>query len=72
MHSSYRSAFRTIGDIPMATVTRDEIIPLRNDYNHRRKDKTVKIMPVFEERISLIYYYPNMNCDIIDSLIDLG
>ena len=71
MHSSYRSAFRTIGDIPMATVTRDEIIPLRNDYNHRRKDKTVKVMPVFEERISLIYYYPNMNCDIIDSLIDL-
>ena len=72
MHSSYRSAFRTIGDIPMATVTRDEIIPLRNDYNHRRKDKTVKVMPVFEESISLIYYYPNMSCDIIDSLIDLG
>jgi len=72
MHSSYRSAFRTIGDIPIATVTRDEIIPLRNDYNHRRKDKTVTVIPVFEERISLIYYYPNMSSDIIDSLIDLG
>ena len=72
MHSSCRSAFRTVGDIPMATVTRDEIIPLRNDYNHRRKDKVVTIIPVFEERISLIYYYPNMSPDIIDSLIDLG
>jgi len=72
MHSSCRSAFRTIGDIPIATVTRDEIIPLRNDYNHRRKDKTVTVIPVFEERISLIYYYPNMSPDIIDSLIDLG
>jgi len=72
MHSSYRSAFRTVGDIPMAIVNHDEIIPLRNDYNHRRKDKVVTIIPVFEERISLIYYYPNMSPDIIDSLIDLG
>ncbi len=72
MHSSCRSAFRTVGDIPMATVTRDEIVPLRHDYNHRRKDKQVLITPVFEERVSLIYYYPNMNPDIIDSLIDLG
>ena len=72
MHSSCRSAFRTVGDIPMATVTRDEIVPLRHDYNHRRKDKQVLVTPVFEEKVSLLYYYPNMNPDIIDSLIDLG
>ncbi len=72
MHSSYRSAFRTLGDIPMATVNQDEIVPLRHDYNHRRKDKDVLVNPVFEERISLIYYYPNMNPDIIDSIIDMG
>lgn len=71
MHSSYRSTFRTVGDIPIATVNRNEIVPLRQDYNHRRKDKSVKITPVFEERVSLIYYYPNMNPDVIDALIDL-
>lgn len=72
MHSSYRSTFRTIGDIPLAMVDRNKITPLRQDYNHRRSDRNVKITPVFEERVSLLYYYPNMNPDIIDAMIDLG
>lgn len=72
MHSSYRSTFRTIGDIPIATVSRKEIIPLRQDYNHRRSDRNVTITPVFEERVTILYYYPNMNGDIIDAMVDLG
>lgn len=72
MHSSYRSAFRTIGDIPLATVIRDKVTPLRNDYNKRRNDRNVDIIPVFEEKVALIYYYPNMQPDMIDSLIDNG
>jgi len=72
MHSSYRSTFRTIGDIPLAMVDRDKITPLRADYNHRRSDCSAIITPVFEERVSLLYYYPNMNPDIIDAMIDLG
>jgi glutamyl-tRNA(Gln) amidotransferase subunit D len=72
MHSSYRSTFRTIGDIPLAMVNRQKITPLRTDYNHRRSDSKVTITPVFEERVSLLYYYPNMNPDIIDAMIDLG
>lgn len=72
MHSSYRSTFRTIGDIPLAMVDREKITPLRDDYNHRRSDKSAVITPVFEERVTLLYYYPNMNPDIIDAVIDLG
>jgi len=72
MHSSYRSTFRTIGDIPIATITREKITPLKNDYNRRRKDRKVQILPYFEEKIAMIYYYPNMQPDIIDSLIDNG
>lgn len=72
MHSSYRSTFRTIGDIPLAMVDRDKITPLRTDYNHRRADRNVIINPVFEERVTLLYYYPNMQPDIIDALVDLG
>ncbi len=72
MHSSYRSTFRTIGDIPIATVSRDKITPLRDDYKKRRKDKDVIINPVFEEKVSIVYYYPNMRPDIIDSLVDNG
>ena len=72
MHSSYRSTFRTIGDIPLATVTRAGVTPLRQDYNRRRDDRRVRIIPTFEERATLLYYYPNMHPDIIDALVDNG
>ena len=72
MHSSYRSTFRTIGDIPLATVEQDNIKPLKNDYSKRRNDRNVDIYPYFEEKVTLLYYYPNMHPDIIDSLVDNG
>lgn len=72
MHSSYRSTFRTIGEIPLATVSKEEIVPLTKNYKKRRTDNDVLINPVFEEKVSIVYYYPNMQPDIIDSLIDNG
>ncbi|MEI8204669.1 MAG: Glu-tRNA(Gln) amidotransferase subunit GatD [Bacteroidota bacterium] len=72
MHSSYRSTFRTIGDTPLATVTRKGVVPIKTEYNHRRKDRNVTILPYFEEKVSIVYYYPNMQPDIIDSLVDNG
>jgi glutamyl-tRNA(Gln) amidotransferase subunit D len=72
MHSSYRSTFRTIGDIAIATVDRNHIKPLRDDYRRRDPDRKVRILPEFEEKVALLYYYPNMQPDIVDSLIDNG
>jgi glutamyl-tRNA(Gln) amidotransferase subunit D len=72
MHSSYRSTFRTIGDVPIAMVSRERIIPLRDDYKRRRADKNVTVNTAFEEKVSIVYYYPNMKPDIIESLIDNG
>jgi glutamyl-tRNA(Gln) amidotransferase subunit D len=72
MHSSYRSTFRTISDIPIAMVDRKKITPLRTDYKRRRPDNDVVINTAFEEKVSIVYYYPNMKPDIIDSLIDNG
>lgn len=72
MHSSYRSTFRTIGDIPIAAVTPELVTPIKTDYKRRRQDRRVDIKPVFEEMVSIVYYYPNMRPDIIESLIDNG
>lgn len=72
MHSSYRSTFRTIGDTPLATVTRKGVFPIKKEYNHRRKDRNVTILPYFEEKVAIVYYYPNMQPDIIDSLVQNG
>ncbi len=72
MHSSYRSTFRTIGDVPLATVRRGCVTPIKKEYNHRRKDRKVKILPYFEEKVAIVYYYPNMQPDMIDSLVENG
>ena len=56
----------------MATVTRKGVVPIKENYNHRRKDRNVKILPYFEEKVAIIYYYPNMQPDIIDSLVANG
>lgn len=70
MHSSYRSAFRTVGDIPLAKVTRDSVVVLKRPYSQRGKERKVTVLPYFEEKVSIVYYYPNMSPDIIDSLVD--
>jgi len=72
MHSSYRSTFRTVGDVPLATVKWGEVKPIKKDYNPRRKDKKATILPFFEEKVTIVYYYPNMQPDIIDMLVDNG
>jgi glutamyl-tRNA(Gln) amidotransferase subunit D len=71
MHSSYRSTFRTIGEIPIAMVWPDRVVPLR-PYKKRRKDRNVKIDTAYEEKVAILYYYPNMLPDMVDSLVDNG
>ena len=72
MHSSYRSTFRTIGDIPLAMVTRKGITNLKKDYHPRRKDKEVKILPYFNDNVTMLYYYPGMKPDTLDALVEKG
>ncbi len=72
MHSSYRSTFRTIGDTPVARISRKEIIPIHKNYNHRRQDRNVTIKPYFSDEVSMLYYYPGMKPDTLDALVDNG
>lgn len=72
MHSSYRSTFRTIGDIPLAMVNREGFTYLRDDYHKRRDDREVKVSAVFDDRVGILYYYPNMKADMMDMMVDNG
>jgi glutamyl-tRNA(Gln) amidotransferase subunit D len=72
MHSSYRSTFRTLGDIPLAMVQDGEITPLKQDYAPRRTDREVTVQAAFEERVTIAYYYPGMHPDMIDALVEKG
>lgn len=70
MHSSYRSTFRTIGEVPIARVDRTGITPIRTDYRRRRSDRKVSIDTAFDDRVTILYYYPGLKPDIIEALID--
>jgi len=72
MHSSYRSTFRTIGDTPLAMVDRKSVTLIKKEYNHRRKDKNVKILPYFNDKVTMLYYYPGMQPDVLDAMVDAG
>jgi glutamyl-tRNA(Gln) amidotransferase subunit D len=73
MHSSYRSTFRTIDDVPLATVNYTKgVFPIRKNYRKRDPNRKLKLDAVFDDRVTIVYYYTNMKPDIFDSLIDNG
>jgi glutamyl-tRNA(Gln) amidotransferase subunit D len=73
MHSSYRSTFRTVGDIPLAMISQEKgLVHLRDDLKRRRSDRNVKINTAFEDKVTILYYYPNMLPDIVDACVDNG
>ncbi|MBU1011598.1 MAG: Glu-tRNA(Gln) amidotransferase subunit GatD [Bacteroidetes bacterium] len=72
MHSSYRSTFRTIGDTPLAMINRKGATMIKKEYKHRRKDKNVTILPYFSDKVTMLYYYPGMKADTLDSLVEAG
>lgn len=72
MHSSYRSTFRTIGEIPWALIDRERIVPLHEDYPRRREDRDVSIKTTYEDKVTILYYYPGMRPDLVDVIVDAG
>ncbi len=72
MHSSYRSTFRTIGDIPLCRVSITDFDMLTDDYLPRDPDRQVAIDAVYDDRVTILYYYPGMKPDVIDALVESG
>jgi glutamyl-tRNA(Gln) amidotransferase subunit D len=72
MHSSYRSTFRTIGDVPLAMVSRDSFTYISKDYLKRDRNRKVKIDAVYDDRTTILYYYPGMRPDLVDALVEKG
>jgi glutamyl-tRNA(Gln) amidotransferase subunit D len=72
MHSSYRSTFRTLGDIPLAMVEHGSITPLKEDWQPRRDDTDVTVQAAYDERVTMLYYYPGMQADVVDALVEKG
>ncbi len=69
MHSSRRDAFQSINDKPLAKVFWKEkrVEMLRKDYIEKKDETTLDAK--FDDRAFLLYYYPGLRIEIIDSLI---
>jgi len=72
MHSSYRSTFRTIGDTPLCRVSRNSFKLLTDDYLPRDPGRRVRIDTNYDDRITILYYYPGMKPDLVDALVEKG
>lgn len=64
MHTSSRDAFKTINTQPFAKIYPDRIEKI-SDYKIRNKNK-VKTDTKFEEKVSLLKFYPGQNPDILN------
>ena len=70
MHSSYRSTFRTVGDIPLCRVSASDFGTLTHEYLPRNPHRRVKIDPRYDDRVTILYYYPGMKADVVDALVE--
>ncbi|MDP6957965.1 MAG: Glu-tRNA(Gln) amidotransferase subunit GatD [Planctomycetota bacterium] len=72
MHSSYRSTFRTLSEVPLATIDRDEQRVLNKNIRKRDPNRKVEIDAVYNDRVTILYYYPGMDPDVVDALVEKG
>jgi len=72
MHSSYRSTFRTLSDIPLAMIDNEDQTILHPNYRRRDPSRQVKIDAVYDDHVTILYYYPGMKPDLVDALVEKG
>jgi glutamyl-tRNA(Gln) amidotransferase subunit D len=71
MHSSYRSTFRTVGGVPLAMVG-EEFSYLTRDYRRRDRSRKARVDTAYDDRTTILYYYPGMKPDLVDALVEKG
>ncbi|MEM4441146.1 MAG: Glu-tRNA(Gln) amidotransferase subunit GatD [Desulfurococcaceae archaeon] len=73
MHTSRRDAFQSINDKPIALVNpfKREIVITGEIYEYRG-DKNPVLRANFDSKVALVKFYPGMEADIIDYLVDKG
>ncbi|MEM3404017.1 MAG: Glu-tRNA(Gln) amidotransferase subunit GatD [Nitrososphaeria archaeon] len=72
LHTSRRDAFKSINTSPVAVYKDGELNVLRNDLPKRGVSDDFRIFPKFEEKVSLIKFYPGFDPSIIESLYQKG
>jgi glutamyl-tRNA(Gln) amidotransferase subunit D len=72
MHSSRRDTFRTLDDIPLGKIEESGVTWFKNDVRPRSPVEDFCLDTKIDTRVGMLYSYPGMNPDILDSMVDLG
>jgi glutamyl-tRNA(Gln) amidotransferase subunit D len=72
LHTSRRDAFKTVNAQPVAKVSNGQIVMSTEDYMPRNKERKLVLKPEFEEKVTLIKFYPGMKPKVIDWHIENG
>lgn len=76
-HTSRRDAFHSIDVYPFSLIKKDQIEISRQytDLKFQERNKNLESMvvrPNFENKVSLLKFYPGFDCRMIDYCVDLG
>jgi len=72
MHSSRRDTFRTLDDIPLGRINDIDVKWFKDDIRKRGKTEDFQLDAKIDQRVGMLYSYPGMNPDILDSMVDKG
>jgi len=72
MHSSRRDTFRTLDDIPLGKIDETGVTWFKQDIHPRTPGEDFILDTKIDTRVGMLYSYPSMNPDILDSMIDKG
>ena len=66
LHTSKRDAFKSVNTMPIARIENQQISMLTKEYPKRDPSRKLVVKPKFEEKVTLIKFFPSMDPSVID------
>ena len=66
LHTSRRDAFKSVNTMPIARIENQQISMLTNEYSKKDPSRKLIVKPKFEEKVTLIKFFPSMDPSVID------
>jgi glutamyl-tRNA(Gln) amidotransferase subunit D len=66
LHTSRRDAFKSVNTMPIARIENQQISMLTKEYPKRNPSRKLVVKPKFEEKVTLIKFFPSMDPSVID------
>jgi glutamyl-tRNA(Gln) amidotransferase subunit D len=70
MHSSRRDTFRTLDDMPLGKIDDEGVTWFKDDIHPRSPADEFRLDAKIDTRVGMLYSYPGMNPDILESMVD--